>query len=141
LIRYTILALCLPFLISLQIFDVIDELQLSHVSDSKIGSPDSGGISGGERRRVALGKELLADPGVLLLDEVCFPSFKLCLILFQPTSGLDSFNAEVIVQVVQNAVRKRNCACVMTVHQVTLVVFVHTLDNWNPATRKCFSTL
>jgi ABC-type multidrug transport system ATPase subunit len=44
-------------------------------------------ISGGERKRTAIGVELITDPSLLLLDE--------------PTSGLDSFKALQIVQLLQ----------------------------------------
>jgi ATP-binding cassette, subfamily G (WHITE), eye pigment precursor transporter len=44
-----------------------------------IGSTQQKTISGGERKRTAIGVELITDPSVVLLDE--------------PTSGLDSFKA------------------------------------------------
>ena len=44
-------------------------------------------MSGGERKRVSIGHEILIDPAILLLDE--------------PTSGLDSTTALKIVQVLQ----------------------------------------
>ena len=43
------------------------------------------GMSGGEKKRTAIGVELITDPSVILLDE--------------PTSGLDSFNALKIVKI------------------------------------------
>jgi ABC-type multidrug transport system ATPase subunit len=64
---------------------VLDSLALLHIADSRIGTPDSGGISGGERKRVQLAQELVCDPALVLCDE--------------PTSGLDSNNAELVVKV------------------------------------------
>jgi ABC-type multidrug transport system ATPase subunit len=58
---------------------LIDELGLTHVVDSQVGSILKKVISGGERKRTAIGVELITDPNVILLDE--------------PTSGLDSFTA------------------------------------------------
>eukprot|EP00164_Ancoracysta_twista_P007697 GFYU01010970.1.p1 GENE.GFYU01010970.1~~GFYU01010970.1.p1 ORF type:complete len:914 (-),score=228.79 GFYU01010970.1:148-2889(-) len=58
---------------------VIHSLGLSRVADSRIGSESHRGLSGGEKKRVAIGIELVTSPGVILLDE--------------PTSGLDSYNA------------------------------------------------
>ena len=48
---------------------VLTELGLSHVADSQIGSVTFRGISGGEKKRVSIGMELMACPPVLLLDE------------------------------------------------------------------------
>ncbi len=71
--------------IAIAVQRVLDDLSLSHIADSPIGSSDAGGISGGERKRVAIGMELVTAPGMLLLDE--------------PTTGLDSANAELVVKV------------------------------------------
>ncbi|KAG1064106.1 hypothetical protein G6F42_027071 [Rhizopus arrhizus] len=49
--------------------DVIQELGISKIADSKIGMPGQRGISGGEKRRVSIGKELVTSPSLLFLDE------------------------------------------------------------------------
>lgn len=58
---------------------LLKELGLVHCADVIIGSLKNKTISGGERKRTAIGVELITDPSLLLLDE--------------PTSGLDSFKA------------------------------------------------
>lgn len=59
---------------------VLEELGLRHVADAPVGGAGRiRGISGGERRRVSIGMELVTDPSIIVLDE--------------PTSGLDSFTA------------------------------------------------
>ena len=63
-----------------RIVGVLEELGLAHVAGSQVGgSSGIRGVSGGERRRVTIGMELVIDPAILVLDE--------------PTSGLDSFTA------------------------------------------------
>lgn len=54
---------------------VIYKLGIQEAAKVKIGSPEKKGISGGQRKKVNLGQELMTDPGILVLDE--------------PTSGLD----------------------------------------------------
>ncbi len=58
---------------------LLDEVGLTNVCDVLIGSVMQKTISGGERKRTAIGVELITDPSLILLDE--------------PTSGLDSFKA------------------------------------------------
>lgn len=48
---------------------VLAELGLEHIADSRIGGGGVRGISGGEKRRVSIGMELVTSPGVLFLDE------------------------------------------------------------------------
>lgn len=48
----------------------MDQLGISHIANSVIGSEMSRGISGGERRRLSIASELLTDPMLLFLDEV-----------------------------------------------------------------------
>eukprot|EP00198_Chlamydomonas_reinhardtii_P001397 XP_001690733.1 predicted protein [Chlamydomonas reinhardtii] len=58
---------------------VVEGLGLERCRDTIIGSHMMRGVSGGERKRVSIGHELLINPSILLLDE--------------PTSGLDSTTA------------------------------------------------
>ena len=82
--------------------DLIDDLGLQECQDTVVGSVLKKTISGGERKRTAIGVELITDPKVVLLDE--------------PTSGLDSFTAVRIVRCLQSLARKRNKTIVSTIH-------------------------
>ena len=59
-----------------RIDDIINDLDLQHCENTQIGEIGKG-ISGGERRRLAIGLEMINEPSFLLLDE--------------PTSGLYLF--------------------------------------------------
>uniref|UniRef100_A0ACD5TZD6 Uncharacterized protein n=1 Tax=Avena sativa TaxID=4498 RepID=A0ACD5TZD6_AVESA len=81
---------------------LIDQLGLSGAADTVIGDHDHPGVSGGERRRVSIGMDIMHDPILLFLDE--------------PTSGLDSSSALMVVQVLCNIARSGSVV-VMTIHQ------------------------
>ncbi|KAJ2393773.1 hypothetical protein GGI05_002334, partial [Coemansia sp. RSA 2603] len=82
---------------------VMRQLRLSHVRDTSIGGYGARGVSGGERKRVSIGVELVTDPSILVLDE--------------PTSGLDSSSAEMVVSLTKEMSRERNLCTLMTIHQ------------------------
>ena len=48
--------------------EVIREMGLTHCQDVIVGDPQQKGISGGERRRLCIGMELLMRPTLLFLD-------------------------------------------------------------------------
>ncbi|KAG6624040.1 ATP-binding Cassette (ABC) Superfamily [Phytophthora cinnamomi] len=85
---------------------VIAELNLGHISGSRIGavggSSTERGVSGGERRRVSIGMELVTSPQILILDE--------------PTSGLDSSSAHSVVQLVKE-LASHDRIVILSIHQ------------------------
>ncbi|KAJ1664786.1 hypothetical protein EV178_003763 [Coemansia sp. RSA 1646] len=83
--------------------DVMRQLRLSHIADTNIGGHGMRGVSGGERKRVSIGIELVTDPSILVLDE--------------PSSGLDSSSAEMVVKLTKDMSRERNLSTLMTIHQ------------------------
>lgn len=82
---------------------LMEELGLSHVADARVGDDRARGISGGERRRVSIGVEVVHDPSVLLLDE--------------PTSGLDSTSALQIIDMLKKMAETRGRTIILSIHQ------------------------
>ncbi|KAI9093191.1 hypothetical protein K1719_027205 [Acacia pycnantha] len=81
---------------------MITQLGLTECKDSIIGGPLVRGVSGGERKRVSIGQEMLVNPRLLFLDE--------------PTSGLDSTMAQSIVSTLWELANAGRTV-VMTIHQ------------------------
>ncbi|KAG8074502.1 hypothetical protein GUJ93_ZPchr0006g43428 [Zizania palustris] len=81
---------------------LIDQLGLRNAANTIIGDEGHRGVSGGERRRVSIGVDIIHDPIVLFLDE--------------PTSGLDSTSAYMVVNVLQGIARSGSVV-VMSIHQ------------------------
>ncbi|MBA0706318.1 hypothetical protein Golax_018435, partial [Gossypium laxum] len=64
--------------------NLLFKLGLVSCADSIIGDAKVRGISGGEKKRLSLGCELIASPSVIFADE--------------PTTGLDAFQAEKVME-------------------------------------------
>ncbi|KAG8386288.1 hypothetical protein BUALT_Bualt03G0133500 [Buddleja alternifolia] len=101
---------------------VMTELGLAKCRDSIIGGPLLRGVSGGERKRVSIGQEMLINPSLLFLDE--------------PTSGLDSTTAQRIVSTLRELANGGRTV-VMTIHQPSSRLFylfhkVLLLSDGNP---------
>ncbi|KAJ3288942.1 hypothetical protein HDU79_004433 [Rhizoclosmatium sp. JEL0117] len=88
---------------------VILELGLKECADTLVGDAWKKGISGGERRRVSVGVQLLMNPSVIFLDE--------------PTTGLDAFNARSLVETLVSLAHKTNRTIVLSIHQPRSDIF------------------
>ncbi|KAJ1891813.1 hypothetical protein LPJ66_006710, partial [Kickxella alabastrina] len=88
---------------------VIQQLRLENARNTRIGDATTRGVSGGERKRVSIGTELLTDPRLLFLDE--------------PTSGLDSNSSELVVELVKKISVEQRTATIMTIHQPSARIF------------------
>ena len=69
------------------VMKVLEDLGLAESKDLKVGSPLRKTISGGQRKRLNIGLELLREPAVLFCDE--------------PTSGLSSRDSENIIDLLK----------------------------------------
>lgn len=92
--------------------EVINELRMDKCADSMIGDPrHHGGLSGGERKRTAIGTELIGRPSVICLDE--------------PTSGLDSFTALTLLELLKDMAKNHNRTIILNIHQPSNELFEH----------------
>lgn len=69
---------------------------------------NSYGLSGGEKQRIALGRVILTDPDVFLLDE--------------PSSALDSHTENLIIQSLIDHTRKTNKTLIMVTHSKDIAI-------------------
>ena len=81
---------------------VLIDLDLYEVRDLKVGKPLSKVISGGQRKRVNIGLELIREPSVLFVDE--------------PTSGLSSVDSEMVMNLLKEQVYKGKLV-IINIHQ------------------------
>ncbi|XP_028083434.1 ABC transporter G family member 18-like [Camellia sinensis] len=85
-----------------RVFELLDQLGLQSTTHTYIGDEGRRGVSGGERRRVSIGIDIIHKPSLLFLDE--------------PTSGLDSTSAYSVVEKVK-AIAQSGSIVLMTIHQ------------------------
>ena len=88
--------------------EILGMLGLRHCADTVVGNEALKGLSGGEKRRLSIGVQILTDPSILVIDE--------------PTSGLDSFTAHHIMISLKNmAEAGRTIIC--SIHQPRSDIF------------------
>ncbi|KAM7280511.1 hypothetical protein ACFE04_007645 [Oxalis oulophora] len=85
-----------------RVYELLDQLGLTSAIHTYIGDEGRRGVSGGERRRVSIGTDIIHKPSLLFLDE--------------PTSGLDSTSAYSVVEKVKDIARSGSVV-LMTIHQ------------------------
>ena len=95
-----------------ELFNVVEkilfDLDLLEIAHLKVGNPLKKFISGGQRKRLNIGLELMREPYILILDE--------------PTSGLSSSDSEKIVQLLKEQTRKGRLV-IATLHQPSSEIF------------------
>jgi ABC-type multidrug transport system ATPase subunit len=84
-------------------------LGLSRVANSVVGDVTRRGVSGGEKKRVNIGLELMLRPSVLFLDE--------------PTSGLDSSSALLVMKSLKTLVETNGVTVCSVIHQPRKIIF------------------
>ncbi|XP_043698133.1 ABC transporter G family member 5-like [Telopea speciosissima] len=92
-----------PAELSSRVNSLMNELGLTDVASTRIGDNRVRGISGGERRRVSIGVDVIHEPKVLILDE--------------PTSGLDSTSALQIIDMLNTMAETRGRTIILSIHQ------------------------
>ncbi len=85
----------------------LTELGLSERKDSVVGSPVKKTLSGGERKRLNIGLDMIGSADVYLFDE--------------PTSGLSSKDSEHVIEIIRGMAH--NKIIVVTIHQPSSKIF------------------
>lgn len=87
---------------------LMTELDLVEIGDLKVGTPLNKYISGGQRKRLNIGLELMREPSILFIDE--------------PTSGLSSMDAENVIRLLKELTVKGKLV-IANIHQPNSNVF------------------
>lgn len=92
-----------------KVLEIISFLGMSAVANTVIGNEEERGISGGQRKRVNIGMELVAEPSLLFLDE--------------PTSGLDSSTAFEVCENLKNIAEQKGLTVAAVIHSPSISAF------------------
>ncbi|KAG0364757.1 hypothetical protein BGX24_004468, partial [Mortierella sp. AD032] len=92
-----------------KVLEIVDFLGLNSVMNSVVGDAEKRGISGGQRKRVNIGMELVTDPSILFLDE--------------PTSGLDSSTSGDVCRLLKSIARRKGLTVAAVIHSPSPVAF------------------
>jgi ABC-type multidrug transport system ATPase subunit len=87
---------------------VLLDLDLFDVKDLKVGNPLKKYISGGQRKRLNIGLELIREPYILFVDE--------------PTSGLSSTDSEMVMDLLKKQAQKGKLL-IVNIHQPSSDIF------------------
>ncbi|MED6207119.1 putative white-brown complex protein 30 [Stylosanthes scabra] len=87
---------------------VIETLGLQAIRDSLVGTVERRGISGGQKKRVNVGLEMVMEPSLLILDE--------------PTTGLDSASSSLLLKALRREAMEGVNIC-MVLHQPSYTLF------------------
>ena len=87
---------------------ILDDLDLWGIRDLKVGSPLNKMISGGQRKRLNIGLELMREPSILFVDE--------------PTSGLSSSDSLMVMRLLKEQANKGRLV-IVNIHQPSSKVF------------------
>jgi len=95
-----------------QVEQSIELLHLQSCADTMVSSTDGKAktISGGERKRLMVGQEMLTSPRLICCDE--------------PTSGLDSSTACAVVDALRDLARRKRVAVIASIHQPSSRLFL-----------------
>lgn len=87
---------------------MLQDIELYHIKDLKVGNETRQIISGGQRKRLNIGIELLREPAILLVDE--------------PTSGLSSIDSRKIINILREQTLKGKLV-IVNIHQPSSNLF------------------
>ncbi len=87
---------------------VLRDLDLNEIKHLKVGDPLNKTISGGQRKRLNIGLELMREPSILFVDE--------------PTSGLSSMDSEMVMLLLKEQTLKGKLV-IVNIHQPSSFIY------------------